>query len=143
MTTYARTAKLATYRSVLTHGAVAAGDSHALVLMLMDGALERMSIARGCIERGETVRKAKLLHSCVRLVTELRGSLNLKDGGELAGNLSNLYDYIVRRLLMANAGNDQRCLAESLSLLGEIRSAWAAIGPSVRQAAPASPAPSP
>jgi len=143
MTSYAGSAKLAAYRSVLTHGAVAASDSHALVLMLMDGAIERMSIAQGCLERGELVRKAKLLHSCVRLVTELRGSLNLKDGGELASNLSNLYDYIVRRLLVANASNDQRCIAESLSLLGEIRSAWAAIGPSVRQAAAASPTPSP
>jgi flagellar secretion chaperone FliS len=140
MTAYAPNAKLAAYRSVSAHGAVASGDSHALVLMLMDGAIERMSIAQGCIERGEIVRKAKLLHSCVRLVAELRGSLNLKDGGELASNLSNLYDYIVRRLLLANAGNDRSCVAEALSLLGEIRSAWAAIGPSVRQPAAAAPA---
>ena len=43
---------------------------------------------------GETRRKAGLLHSAVILVAELRGSLNLQDGGPLAQNLNDLYDYM-------------------------------------------------
>jgi len=138
---YARNAKLATYQSVSAHGGVAGGDPHALVLMLMDAALERMSSARGCIERGELARKAKLLHNCVKIVAELRGSLNLADGGTLAQNLSDLYEYMIKRLLVANASSDVGCLSEVSSLLGEIRGAWAAIGPEVRSsAAPAAAA---
>jgi len=34
----------------------------------------------------------------------------------------------------ANLNSDAAAVAEVLSLLGEIRSAWAAIGPQVRQA---------
>ncbi len=46
-----------------------------MVQMLMDGAAERLATARGCIERGEIARKAKLLHSSVTLIAEVRGKL--------------------------------------------------------------------
>jgi len=131
-----RNSKLSAYQSVSAHGGIADADPHGLVLMLLDAALERMNSARGCIERGERVRKAKLLHSCVNIILELRGSLNLEKGGSLAQNLSDLYDYMVRRLLAANLENDARPVTEVLGLLGEIRGAWAAIGPEVKQLAP-------
>jgi flagellar protein FliS len=128
---YSRNAKLAAYQSNAVHGGVAAADPHGLVLMLMNAAVERLTTARGCIERREIVQKAKLLHSCVRIVGELRGTLNLSAGGPIAQNLSDLYEYMARRLLRANIENDVACINEVLSLLGEIRSAWVAIGPEV------------
>jgi flagellar secretion chaperone FliS len=144
VSSYARNPALAAYRSVVAYGGVAQADPHALVMMLMDAAIERMRSALGCMECGEIGRKAQLLHSCVTLVAELRGSLNLTAGGDLARNLDGLYEYMTRRLLLANAGNDPRCVREVLALLTEIRSGWAAIGPQVREAhgaaAPAAPA---
>ena len=100
--------------------------------MLFDAASERLATARGCIERGETVRKASLLHSCVTIITELRGSLNLAQGGSLAQNLNDLYAYMLQQLLKANVGNDAGLVSEVARLLGEVRSGWAAIGPQVR-----------
>lgn len=135
VSTYARNSKLAAYQSVSVHGGVANADPHTMVLMLMDAALERMSIARGCIERRETSRQAALLHNCVQIIAELRGSLNLNEGGELAQNLSDLYEYMTRRLMLANSTADLGCLVEVSRLLDEIRSAWVAIGPQVRQPA--------
>jgi flagellar secretion chaperone FliS len=128
---YSRNTKLAAYQSNAVHGGVAAADPHGLVLMLMNAAVERLTTARGCIERREIVQKAKLLHSCVRIVGELRGTLNLSEGGAIAQNLSDLYEYMARRLLRANIENDLACINEVLSLLGEIRGAWVAIGPEV------------
>ncbi|MGH8261075.1 MAG: flagellar export chaperone FliS, partial [Steroidobacteraceae bacterium] len=127
MNGYSQKSSVAAYRNVSAHGGVANADAHGLVLMLMDAALERMASARGCIERGDIARKAKLLHSCVTLIAELRGSLDIERGGPLAQNLGELYDYMIRRLLLANAGSDLRVIAEVAGLLGEIRSAWAAI----------------
>jgi len=127
--------KLAAYRSVSAFGAVANADPHSLVLTLFDAAFERIAAARACVERGEPIRKAALLHSSVILIAELRGSLNLQQGGALARNLSDLYDYMARRLIHANLNSDAGALTEVLSLLGEIRGAWAAIGPQVRQSA--------
>ncbi len=135
MAAYPSNARVAAYQSTAVHGGVAAADQHGLVLMLLNAAVERISTASGCIERREFVRKAKLLHSCVTIVGELRGSLNMTDGGDIAENLSDLYDYIVRLLLRANGENHLLSLAEALGLLCELRSAWVAIGPQVRRSA--------
>lgn len=132
MSPYSTQSKLAAYRSVIAHG-VADADPHALVLTIIDATIGRLATARTCIERRETRRMAGLLHSAVILVAELRGSLNLRDGGPLAQNLSELYDYMARRLIHANLNRDGAAVAEVQSLLGEIRSGWAAIGPQVKQ----------
>ena len=132
---YVRNSKLAAYQSVSVHGGVANSDPHGLVLMLMDAAVERITTARGCMERGDIVRKAKLLHSCISLIAELRGCLDMARGGAIAQNLSDLYDYMMRQLLRANVDNNPAFISEVLSLLAEIRSAWVAIGPEVRQMA--------
>jgi flagellar protein FliS len=134
---YARNSKLAAYQTVSVHGGVANADPHAMVLMLMDAANERMAIARGCIERGEKGRQASLLHSCVLIIGELRGSLNITEGGPLAQNLSDLYDYMIRRLVLGNAKSDTGPVAEVSRLMDEIRGAWIAIGPEVKKAAQA------
>ena len=138
MSSFAGKSKLAAYQSVSVHGGVANADPHGLVMMLLDACAERLTIAAGCIERRETARMAKLLHSCVTILAELRGSLNLAAGGPLAENLSGLYDYMMRQLMLANAGSNASLVKEVLSLLNEIRGAWSAIGPQVRPAAPAS-----
>ena len=133
MSPYSPQSKLAAYRSVSAQAASPTADPHALVLMLLDAALERMNAARACIERRETRRMARLLHSCVILIAELRGSLDLQKGGPLAQNLSDLYEYMTRRLMHANLNSDADAVTEVISLLGEIRSAWVAIGPQVRR----------
>lgn len=135
MNPYSKQSQLAAYRSVDAHGVVASSDPHALVLTLFDSILARLSAARSCIEHRQTARKAGLLHSSVTLLGELRGSLDMQNGGSLAQNLSDLYDYMVRRLLHANANDDGAAIGEVLALLGEIRDAWAAIGPQVKQSA--------
>jgi flagellar secretion chaperone FliS len=133
MSTSSRNANVAAYQRTAVQGGVAASDPHGLILLLMDGAMERMAAARGCIERHENARKAKLLHSCVRIIGELRGVLNVAQGGAVAQNLSELYDYMARRLVLANAESNVGIINEVMSLLAEIRGAWMAIGPQVRQ----------
>ena len=127
--------KLAAYQSVSVHGGVANADPHAMVLMLMDAAVERISTARGCMERGETARQAKLLHSCVNILAELNGCLNMNEGGSLAQNLGGLYQYMIHTLLLANTKSDPAAIANVARLMDEIRGAWVAIGPQVRNAA--------
>lgn len=123
---------MAAYQSAAAHGGVAASDPHGLVVMLMDGALERIHTARGCMQRGEMAEKARLLNRAVSIVGELRSSLDLSAGGQIAVNLSELYDYMCRRLLTATSENRVEMLDEVTSLLHEIRGAWVAIPPQAR-----------
>lgn len=127
--------KVAAYQSTAVQGDVAAADPHRLVAMLLDGAMQCLSTARLCLERGDIVRKAQLLHRCVHIIAELNGSLDHKNGGELASNLAALYEYMMRQVLRANLENKESYLTEVMSLLGEVRSAWIAIGPEVRMLA--------
>ena len=120
-------AKLAAYSSAQAHGGVAAADPHRLIVMLLDGALERIATARGCMTRGDTAEKARLINRAVSIIGELRSSLDLNSGGPIAVNLGELYDYMCRRLLKATAENRVEMLDEVTKLLNEIRTAWVAI----------------
>ena len=126
--------KLAAYQSVAVHGGLASDDPHHLTLMLMDGALERLNAARGHMERGDTGQKAQLLHRVVSIIAELRGSLDHRQGGPMAHNLDDLYEYMARQLMRANAENRVNLVEEVISLLGEIRSAWVAVPMALRGA---------
>jgi flagellar secretion chaperone FliS len=132
MSGYARTSNLAAYQSAAAHGGVAAADPHKLIVMLLDGALERISTARGCMERNETSEKAKLLNRAVSIIGELRSSLDMSKGGQIATNLGELYDYMCRQLMKANAENKADTLEHVSKLLREIRGAWVAIPPDAR-----------
>jgi flagellar protein FliS len=133
MTGYARASNLAAYQSAAAHGGVAASDPHRLIVMLMDGALERIATARGCMQRGDAAEKGRLLNRVVSIIGELRASLDMKAGGQIAANLADLYDYMCRRLLKATSENRVEMLDEVSNLLHEIRSAWLAIPAEARQ----------
>jgi len=117
-------AKLAAYRSTAVHSGVDAADPHRLIIMLMDGALERIATARGLMNHGASAEKAQLLHRAVAIIDELRNCLNFKAGGELASNLDSLYEYMCQRLVQANSANKPEWLDEVSRLLGEVRAAW-------------------
>jgi flagellar secretion chaperone FliS len=129
---YAKSSNLAAYQSAAAHGGVAASDPHRLIVMLLDGALERIVTARGCMQRNETSEKARLINRAVSIIGELRNSLDLSKGGQIAANLAELYDYMCRRLLLATSENKPEMLDEVSALLHEIRSAWLAIAPEGR-----------
>ena len=129
---YAKSSNLAAYQSAAAHGGVAASDPHRLIVMLLDGALERIVTARGCMQRHETSEKARLINRAVSIIGELRNSLDLSKGGQIAANLAELYDYMCRRLLLATSENKAEMLDEVSTLLHEIRSAWLAIAPEGR-----------
>lgn len=137
MSAYGRPNKFVTYQAVAAHGGVAAADPHRLVLMLMDGALERIANARGCTLRGANAEKSQLLHRAVQIIDELRNSLDFSAGGELAKNLDTLYEYMCRKLIQANTESRVQSLDEVSALMNDIRGAWLAIPAAARASRPA------
>lgn len=119
------------YASVKVHSGVESASPHRLIQMLFEGALERIAQAKGAMTQNQLARKGELIGKAVSIVGGLQGSLNDKEGGALAANLDNLYDYIIRRLTQANYENNVEYLDECGRLLGEIKTAWDAIGTEV------------
>lgn len=125
------------YAQVGVETGVAAADPHKLILMLFDGALAAIAKARFAMSRSEIVAKGAAISKAIEIVDGgLKASLDVGAGGELAERLSQLYDYMLHRLLQANLRNDIPALDEVTRLLSELRGAWAQIG---RAAAAATP----
>ena len=115
------------YRKVGVSTSVTDADPHKLVALLFAGACQRIRLAQACLAQGDQARKGKAIGEACAIVGHLNGSLDHEAGGEIAGNLSALYEYVLQRLTEANLHNDEAGLVESLTLLGEIDSAWNAI----------------
>lgn len=108
---------------------VSTASPHKLIVMLFDGALQAISLARIGIGEKDIPKKGMAISKAIDIVLNgLRISLNREEGGKLAEDLYALYDYIGRRLLQANVANDIGALNEVEHLLSEIRSAWIEIG---------------
>ncbi len=117
----------AEYRKTSLDSAVMEADPHRLVALLLSGACDRIRLAQACIVRGDLARKGKAIGEACAIIGHLNGSLDHEAGGDIAGSLAALYDYLQTRLTESNLHNDESALRESLELLSEIESAWNAI----------------
>lgn len=134
-----RQTALQQYRQVGAQSAVSYASPHRLVLMLLEGALDRIAAARGHMGRGEVAEKANQISRALGILEGLRMGVNKQAGGDIARNLDDLYEYMSRRLVEANAGNQPGPLEEVQALLGEIRDAWAMIPEATDSASPLNP----
>lgn len=117
------------YQQVEIETSVSGASPHSLILLLMEGSLVAINIAKVKMIEGDTPGKGEAISKAIALIDEgLRTSLDLNAGGEIAQNLDALYEYMCHQLLMANIKNDADRLEEVTRLMSEIRDAWKAIG---------------
>lgn len=114
------------YQSVNTQAKAVDASPHRLIQMLMEGGLARLAQARGAMERQQYSLKGELIGKAIAIIGGLRTGLDLAQG-ELAQNLDNLYDYMVRRLSEANLNNTVEPLDEVAGLLRDVKTGWDAI----------------
>ncbi len=125
---------IAQYQQLNVSSVVDSATPHELIEMLFEGAAARLTKALGCIEHGDIEGRSASINATISILHGLQASLDHDRGGDLAGNLDELYGYMGRRLLRANADNDAAVLREVMDLLGTLREAWLAIGPSLPEA---------
>lgn len=123
----ALTSAIESYRKHAVTSEAIEASPHRIIQMLMDGFLERVAYAKGHLDRGNLAEKSKYISKAIGIVNGLRSSLDMDKGNEIAANLNDLYDYINRRLIEANTGNDSKILAEVSSLMAEVKQGWDAI----------------
>ena len=138
MTTTARN-PWKSYRQIATQTA----PPGQLVLMLYDGAIRFLELARAGFasadpaERNLTINNN--LQRALEIVRELNLCLNTEAGGELAQTLRDLYGYMEGRLLESNLKKHRGGVDEVAGHLKELRDAWAAMLASQGQPPPAEP----
>ncbi|MFO7270429.1 flagellar export chaperone FliS [Sphaerobacter thermophilus] len=123
------------YRRIATETA----DPVELVLMLYRGAIRNLEVAEAALERRDSSQAHESLVKTQNIVAELMGTLNL-DAGELAHNLHRLYDYMQRRLLLANLRKDAAPAAEVRGMLTDLLATWEELAQRYRAARAVQPA---
>jgi flagellar protein FliS len=117
------------YKKIGVETSVNQASAHDLVDMLFDGLLVAVGSARTALAGGDVKSKCANIVIAVRILEEgLKGALNMEQGGPLATNLLELYDYCVVRLTQANARNDLAALDEVTRLIEPIASGWKQMG---------------
>ncbi len=130
------------YAKVGLETGVVASSPHKLIVMLFDGALVAVRDALTHMKAGSIEKKGMAISKAIMIVENgLRASLDKQAGGQIAQSLDSLYDYIGRRLLIANLTNQTEILDEVHTLLADLKGAWDAIGQTAASAAPAAPPP--
>jgi|UPI000375406E flagellar protein FliS len=130
------------YAKVGVETGVSSASPHQLVVMLFDGAMKALGAAIVNMKANNIAAKGEAISKAILIIDSgLRASLDKKAGGEIAEGLDSLYEYMGNRLLLANLKNDVAILEEVQKLLGDLRSAWNAIGssPAVQPAPAAAP----
>ncbi|SAI02681.1 flagellar protein [Bordetella ansorpii] len=96
-----------------------------LITLLFNGARAAIAQARIHMEAGRIAERGAAISKATRIVEEgLKQGLNMEAGGEIAANLSQLYDFIIRALLTANLKSDPEQLNIADQLLSELADAW-------------------
>tara|TARA_R110002096_G_scaffold189429_2_gene370048 strand:- start:2599 stop:3000 length:402 start_codon:yes stop_codon:yes gene_type:complete len=124
---------LASYRQMDAYGQVEQANGHELVRLLLETLSVRITEAKNCIREGDIVEKIIRLTKALDILDGLRMSLDIEQGGDIASNLDDLYDYMQRQLIKANAHNDVAILDEVKGLVEEIKGAWVLIPQELRR----------
>ncbi len=111
---------------------------HQLIAMLFDVAASSIAMARFHMGEKRIQAKGEATSRAINIIENgLKASLDPQAGGaagkRLADDLSELYDYLVRKLMYANLHNDVAALDEAARLLESVASAWREIEPDARR----------
>ncbi|WP_331347106.1 flagellar export chaperone FliS [Cellvibrio sp. UBA7661] len=129
MSNYNPQEALKQYRQLGIESEISNASPHRLIQLLFEGALARLAVAQGAIERGDLAVKGEMLGKAISIVGGLRSSLDM-EAGEISERLDQLYEYINLTLLEASTQNDIEKVNEVIQLLKTVKSGWDDIAPS-------------
>ncbi|MFN6262219.1 MAG: flagellar export chaperone FliS [Chromatiaceae bacterium] len=115
------------YKSVGVKNDLAVADPHRVIQLLMQGSLENMAKARGCIERKDFMGKSQTMSKAMSIISALQHSLDMDVGGEVSQNLWSLYDFMVNHLMQASRESSIAKVDDVIEIMLKIKSAWDSI----------------
>ena len=112
------------YTNVKATSGVEDADPHMLIQMLVDGAIEKINMAKYFMQKREWAKKGQHISWAISIIGGLRASLDMEKGGEISANLENLYEFSTATLIEANSNNDLDKLESVLKVMKLIKEGW-------------------
>ncbi|HHG3545310.1 TPA: flagellar export chaperone FliS [Vibrio parahaemolyticus] len=116
------------YQQVDLDAQAAAANPHQLVIMLIDGLLDEIERIRGHLAAKRLAEKGAGINKCMNILIGLTSALDDENGGEIAENLRQLYDFCQVELYYASVQNDADRLMNVERVMGNIREGWMNFG---------------
>lgn len=98
-----------------------------LIVLLYDGCIKNLKLAEISIAEKNIEQANNALIKAQDIVAELAGTLNKDQGGQIAEDLSDIYEYLMTKLIEANRSKDVTIIQKNREMLEELREAWAGI----------------
>ncbi|MRG84773.1 flagellar export chaperone FliS [Salinibacillus xinjiangensis] len=112
----------ATQQQAYQNNTVNTASPGELTLMLYNGCLKFIKLAKKDIEDKSYEQKNINIQKAQRIIQELM--LTLKPENQISDQMMPLYDFMNRRLMEANVHNDILALDEVFDLVTEFRDTW-------------------
>ncbi len=97
------------------------------VVLLYDGAIRFLLSAKQAIEAGDIQSRFNNNKRAGDIIMYLFETLDMEKGGEIAGNLSRIYQYMLNRLVQIDLKNDTEVIDEVVGQLRQLRESWVKI----------------
>lgn len=95
-----------------------------ILLMLYQAAIKNCKKAIEAIEKKDLAEKGQFIGKLQDIIIELNSSLDFEVGGDVAKELSALYDYILHSSTQANIKIDKEPLVGALDVLTTLYDGW-------------------
>ena len=128
------------YMNQYQNNSVMTASPEQILIMLYDGAIRFVRQARVAIEENRPADKSHAVGKTIAIITEFSNTLDHNIGGEIAADLSRLYDFMIRELAAVNAHGDRKKLDGVEQVLADLREGFAGAIEINRRNAPAAPA---
>lgn len=127
-----------TYVDAYLQSKVMGADALELITMLYDKAIVSLNIAKDAIIKGvddpELVKKKVTeLSRATDIIYYLNDILDRQRGGQIAENLSTIYNILAEELVRANLFNDVETISKCIEILENLKSAWEDVKKQIRE----------
>lgn len=102
-----------------------------LTLMLYEGAIKFMNIAKYSIDNKDIERTHSSLVRAQDIILELNYSLDMNY--EISKEFRSLYEFVISKLIDANIQKDLVSIEEALMIINEMKDAWKEVMKQIRQ----------
>ncbi len=116
------------YQQVDLDAQAASANPHQLVVMLIDGLLDEIERVRGHLAANRLAEKGLGINKCMNILIGLSSALDEENGGEIAENLRQLYDFCQVELYYTSVQNDATRLDNVERVMGNVREGWMNFG---------------
>ena len=107
-------------------------DPTRIIVLLYEGAIFRIGQAAQEMTKQNTLASGIALYRALAIIAELRNSLNLEAGGEIARNLDRLYLHMHEELVKGHLAKQAQPLERVRTLLTDLNSSWRQVAVQVK-----------